>query len=56
LLLRIENALHEDQIEPSPKFKADISEVGNLSKTEAPVELERGVVRRVDPADHDVLV
>jgi hypothetical protein len=54
--LRIENSLHEDQVKPSPKFKADLAEVGDLSKAKSPVELERYLVLRIDRADHDVIV
>jgi hypothetical protein len=47
--------LHENEIEPATEFVADLPEVGDTLESQALVKPDRGIVRCVYAADHDVL-
>src|ERR1041385_8065726 len=51
---RVEEALHEDQVEPAPELVADLAEAGDALEPEPHVKPDRGVVGRIDAADHHV--
>jgi hypothetical protein len=52
---RVEKALHEYEIEPVAELVPDLPEMGDALKPQALVKADRGSIRRVYPADHDVL-
>ena len=51
----VEKALHENEIEPATELVADLPEVGDALKPHALVKTDRGIIRRIYAADHDVL-
>src|ERR1043166_1876701 len=52
---RIEEPLHEDQVEPAAELVADFAEAGHAPEPEPLVKADRRVVGRVDAADHHVV-
>ena len=51
----IEEALHEDKVEPAAEFVTDLAKVSDPLKPQPLVKSDRGIVCRVDPADHHML-
>ena len=51
----VEKSLHEKEIEPAIKLVPDLPEMGDALKPQVLVKADRGIIRRVYAADHDML-
>ena len=47
--------MHENEVEPATKLVPDLAEMGDALKPQPLVKADRGIIRRVYAADHDVL-
>ena len=51
----VQNALHEDEVEPAAEFAPDLGHARDLGKTHLRMQPDRSMIAAVDAGDQDML-